>query len=82
MGLVNEEMIDPEFVKDETVILFLLRQQVVQAGLTRGRLLFDRLAAIAGRPGGFGIRARGEAVALLLVVFGDLLAQEPFLIGV
>ena len=47
MGLVDEDVIDAEFVEDQPVILLVLGQQVLQAFGPRRLLLLDGLDEIA-----------------------------------
>jgi hypothetical protein len=74
MVLVDEEVIDAEFVKDESVILLVLGEQVLQAFLPGGFLLLHGLAEIA--VGAFCTRMFAEQ----LVVLGDLLQEELLLV--
>ena len=47
MGLVDEDVIDAEFVEDQPVILLVLGEQVLQAFRSRGLLLLDGLDEVA-----------------------------------
>jgi hypothetical protein len=76
MRLVDEDVIDAEFVEHQPVILLVLGEQVFQAFGPRGLLLLDGLDEVAVGPSPFpGVFAEQ------LVVFGDLL-QEEFLLVV
>ena len=74
MRLVDEDVIDAEFVEDQPVILLVLGEQVFQAFLPRGFLLLDGLDEVAVGSLGAGVLAEQ------LVIFGDLLAQELLLV--
>ena len=67
MRLVDEDMIDAEFVEDEAVILLLLGQQVFQALDAGDFLLLDLLDEVATCALGAGVLREQ------FVVFGDLL---------
>ena len=67
MGLVDEDVIDPEFVEHQPVILLLLGKQVFQAFRPSGLLFLDGLDEIA-----VGSLCAG-VLAEQLVIFGDLL---------
>ena len=71
MGLVDEDVIDAEFVEHQPVILLVLGEQVLQPFLARGLLLLDGLDEVAVGTLGVGT----GTVAEQLVVFGDLLAR-------
>ena len=75
--LVNEDVIDAEFVKHQAVVLLVLGQKLFEPLLAVGFLLLDGLDEVP-------VAARGVAagtVAEELVVFPDLLAQEFRLVG-
>ena len=74
MRLVDEDVIDAEFIEHQPVILLVLGEQVLQAFASRGLLLLDGLDEVA-----VGTLCAGM-FAQQLVVFGDLLAQELLLI--
>ena len=74
VGLVDEDVIDAQFVEDQPVVLLVLGQQVFQLLLAGGFLLFDGLDEVA--VGAFVCRVFKQE----LVVLGDLLTQEFFLI--
>ena len=76
MGLVDEEMIDAQFVKHQPVIFLVLGEQFFQFFFAFCFLLFDRLNEIA--MGSRCILAR--SVDQQLVVFLDLFAEELLLI--
>src|SRR5207247_1292211 len=64
-----------QFVEHQTVVLFFLSQQVVQALLAPSFLLLKALDDVAVRAGGVG----GGAVTEELIVGGDLLPEELLL---
>ena len=68
MRLVDEDMIDAEFVEHQPVILLILGKQVLQAFVPRGLLLLDGLDEVA-----VGSLVAG-VLAEQFVVFLDLLA--------
>ena len=74
MRLVDENVIDAEFVEHQPVILLVLGKQVFQAFCSGGLLLLDGLDEIA--VGSLGCRV----FAKQLVVFGDLLPEELLLV--
>ena len=74
MRLVDEDVIDAEFVEHQPVILLVLGEQVLQAFGSGGLLLLDGLDEVA--VGSLGARVFAQQ----LVVFGDLLAQELLLV--
>ena len=74
MGLVDEDVIDAEFVEHQPVILLVLGEQVLQAFGPRRLLLLDGLDEIAVGTLGAGVFAEQ------LVVFGDLLQEELLLV--
>ena len=78
MRLINEDMVDAQLIEDQAVIFFLLGQQLFQALLAPGFLLFECFDDVAVRAGGLG----GSAVTQELVVGGDLLPQKPLLVRV
>jgi len=47
MGLVDEQVIDAEFVKDQPVVFFVFSEQILKLGLAVGFLLLDRLDDVA-----------------------------------
>ena len=74
MRLVDEDMIDAEFVEHQPVILLVLGEQVFEAFGSRGLLLLDGLDEVAVGALGAGVFAQQ------LVVFGDLLQEELLLV--
>ena len=74
MRLVDEDVIDAEFVEHQPVILLVLGEQVLQAFGSGGLLLLDGLDEVAVGALGAGMFAQQ------LVVFGDLLPQELLLV--
>ena len=74
MGLVDEDVIDAEFVEHQPVILLVLGEQVLQPFGSRGLLLLDGLDEVA-----VGSLCAG-VFAEQLVIFGDLLEEELLLV--
>ena len=74
MGLVDEDVIDAEFVEHQPVILLVLGEQVLQPFASGGLLLLDGLDEVA--VGTLVARVFAEQ----LVVFGDLLQEELLLV--
>ena len=76
MRLVDEDVIDAEFVEHQPVILLVLGEQVLQPLLAGGLLLLDGLDEVA-----VGASLRWPAPSRSsCVVFGDLLAEELLLV--
>jgi len=75
VAFVNEDVVDAELVENQAVILLVLGQEVFQALLALGFLLFDGLDEVALSPVVFIEGAVGEQG----LVFRDLLAQELLL---
>ena len=75
MRLVDEDVIDAEFVEHQPVVFLVLGEQVLQPFLAGGLLLLDGLDEVA-----VGARCRRGVLAEQLVVFGDLLAEELLLV--
>ena len=74
MRLVDEDVIDAEFVEYQSVVFFVASQQVLQTLGAVGFLLFDGFDQVA-------IHAPvGRVLAEQLIVFLDLLPKEFFLI--
>ena len=74
MGLVDEQVVDAEFIKDQAVVFLVLGEQGFQTFDPRGFLLLDGLDQVA-------IRSLGARVfAEQIVIFGDLLQEELLLI--
>ena len=75
MGLVDEGVIDSQFIEHQPVIFLFFGEEVLEAFRPCGLLLLDGLDEIAvGSPLGTSMFAEQ------LVIFGDLLQQELFLI--
>src|SRR5205823_3651511 len=70
VGLVDEDVIDGQLVKDQSVILFVLGEKVLEAFAAGGLLLLDCLDEIP-------VGALGRCVfAQQLVIFRNLVEQE------
>jgi len=74
VGLVDEDVIDAKLVKNKSIILLVLGEQVLQAFAACGLLLLDGLDEVA-----VGALLTG-VLAQQLVVFGDLLQKECLLV--
>ena len=75
MRLVDEDVIDAQFVEHQPVVLLVLGQQILEPFRAGGLLLLDGLDEIA-----VGLPCVGRVLAEQLVVLGDLLAQELLLV--
>jgi hypothetical protein len=74
MRLVNKDMIHSKLIKNQSIILLIFGEQVLQAFASRGLLLLDGLDEVAVGTLGAGMFAQQ------LVIFRDLLKQEFLLI--
>src|SRR3989442_275164 len=74
--LVNVDMVNAQFVKDQAVVFFLFGEEFFQSFLALRFLLLDGLDDVAV----CAARVGGSAVAEELVVFRDLLTQKLLLI--
>jgi hypothetical protein len=52
VGLVDEQVVDPQLVEDEPVVLLVLGQELLQPLLASGFLLLDGLDDVAVGTGG------------------------------
>ena len=75
LGLVNEQMVDSQFVEDQPIVLLLAGQQVLEPGFAGGLLLLEVLADVA-----VGFRGVGRTPAQQCFVLGDLFAEELLLV--
>src|SRR3954454_1603809 len=77
MGLIDKQVVHPELVEDEAIVLLVLGEELLQPLLTPRLLLLDGLddvPVLAGLVGPGGVFQE-------FVVLGDLLAEEPLLKG-
>jgi hypothetical protein len=74
--LIDDEVVDPQLVEHQPVVLLVLGEQVFQLRLARRLLLLDRLDEVAVGPG----RPLARAVDEELVVLLDLPLQELLLV--
>ena len=77
VAFIDEDVVDAQLVEDQAVILLVLGQQVFQAFLALGFLLFDGLEEVALSP----VACIEGAVGQQGLVFRDLLAQELLLVA-
>ena len=74
MGLVDEDVIDAQLVEHQPVVLLVLGEQVLQPLLAAAFCFSMVLMRLRLAPVVAGVLAEQ------LVVFGDLLAEEPLLV--